>query len=100
MRQRVKKVYKQLPPHSNEAHSLTNTGEVSKPFIIAVITVAAIIILALLLLFSDQLVGKAFYTGNLNSAGAELVPENVYENQQFALKIKANTGNVMVNTIG
>lgn len=90
MKQRIKKVYKKLPPHTYEAHPVANAGQASKPFIIAVITIVAVVALTLLLLFSDQLVGKAFFTGQANSAGAELTAP-AYENQPFSLKIKANT---------
>ena len=99
MKRRIQKVYKSLPPHSNEAHPLTNTGEVSKPFVIAIITVAAIVILSLLLLFSDRLVGKAFYAGEENTAGAVLIPTTAYDNAPFSLKVQANT-DVEVSTIG
>src|SRR3989344_5036603 len=100
MKRRVKKVYKKLPPHTNEAHPFTNSGEASKPLIIGIIAIVAIIALSLLLLFSDQFVGKAFFTGEVNSAGAELIPSTVYENQPFSLKIKANTGGSQVSTVG
>ena len=55
----MKKVYKSLPPHGNEAFPVTNAGEASKPLIIAIIAIVAVVALSLLLLFSEQLVGKA-----------------------------------------
>ena len=63
MRRKTQKVYKSLPPHTNEVHPVANAGQASKPFIIAVISIVAVVALTLLLLFSDRLVGKAFYTG-------------------------------------
>ncbi|MDP3698973.1 MAG: LamG-like jellyroll fold domain-containing protein [Nanoarchaeota archaeon] len=61
--------------------------EQGKPFLIAVIAIAAVIVLSLLLLFSRQLVGKAIA---VNAAGAELVSP-AYTSQPFSLKIIANT---------
>ena len=58
VKKKIRKRYKALPPHTWEAHS-TNQGEVNKQLIIAAITVGAIIILAVLLFFSDRFVGKA-----------------------------------------
>lgn len=92
MKRRIKKVYKRLPPHTNEAHPRANEGEASKPFVIAIITIVAVVALALLLLFSEQLAGRAFFVGADNSAGAVLVAP-AYENQPFSLKVQANTGN-------
>ena len=91
MKRRVKKVYKKLPPHTNEAHPFTNSGEASKPLIIGIIAIVAIIALSLLLLFSDQFVGKA-YSGVLNSAGADLNSAKAYTNQQFSFNVSANIG--------
>lgn len=100
MKRRVRKVYKKLPPHTYEAHPVANAGEASKPLIIGIIAIVAIIALSLLLLFSDQLVGKAFFTGEeANSAGAELIPATVYEHQPFSLKVKANTGSKETNLV-
>ncbi|MDP3698968.1 MAG: myxococcus cysteine-rich repeat containing protein, partial [Nanoarchaeota archaeon] len=100
MKRRVQKVYKRLPPHTYEAHPVANAGEASKPLIIGIIAIVAVIALSLLLLFSDQIVGKAFFTGEMNSAGAEVVPSKVYENQPFSLKVKANTGGKETNVVG
>ncbi|MEK6939105.1 MAG: hypothetical protein AABX31_00100, partial [Nanoarchaeota archaeon] len=100
MKRRVKKVYKKLPPHTNEAHPVASAGEASKPLIIGIITIVAVIILSLFLLFSKQFVGKALYTGEMNSAGAEVMPTTVYENQPFSLKIKANAGAKEVSVVG
>src|SRR3989344_9539325 len=91
MRRRVKKIYKKLPPHTYEAHPFTNAGEASKPLIIGIIAIVAIIALSLLLLFSDQFVGKA-YSGVLNSAGADLNSAKAYTNQQFSFNVSANIG--------
>ena len=59
LRRRVKRIYKSLPPHTNEAFPLTNEGEANKPLIIAIIAIVALIGLSLLLFFSDTFVGKA-----------------------------------------
>ena len=92
MKRKTQKVYKSLPPHTNEAHPIANAGQASKPFIIAVITIVAVVALTLLLLFSDRLVGKAFYTGGANTAGATL-PAPAVEGQPFTVAVKANVGN-------
>ncbi|MEK6853241.1 MAG: myxococcus cysteine-rich repeat containing protein [Nanoarchaeota archaeon] len=92
MKRKTQKVYKSLPPHTNEAHPIANAGQASKPFIIAVITIVAVVALTLLLLFSDRLVGKAFYTGGANTAGASL-PSPAVEGQPFTVAVKANVGN-------
>jgi len=60
---------RKLPPHSFEAHPSANAGEVKKPFVIAIIVVVAIISLSLLLLFTDQFVGKAYLPGAVNTGG-------------------------------
>jgi Mg-chelatase subunit ChlD len=64
-----RKAYKALPPHSNEAYPMTDGGEVSKQFIIAAIAIGALAVLGLFLLFSDQLVGKAFFVPGTTQAG-------------------------------
>ncbi|MBI4147104.1 DUF4215 domain-containing protein [Candidatus Woesearchaeota archaeon] len=100
MKRRITKVYKKLPPHTNEAHPVANAGEASKPLVIGIIAIVAVVALSLLLLFSNQFVGKALFTGQeTNAAGAELIPANVYENQPFSLKVRANTG-VEVSVVG
>lgn len=58
IKQRVKRIYKSLPPHSNEAFPLTNTGEANKALIIGIIAIVAVIALSLLLFFTDTFVGK------------------------------------------
>src|SRR3990167_4475470 len=90
MKRRVKRVYKKLPPHTYEAHPVANAGEASKPLIIGIIAIVAVILLSLLLLFSkQQFAGKAFFTGEMNSAGAELTGV-AYEDEPFSLKVRAN----------
>ena len=99
MKRRVKKVYKKLPPHTYEAHPVANAGEASKPLIIGIITIVAVILLSFFLLFSkQQFAGKAFFTGEMNSAGAELTG-SAYENQSFSLKVRVNTDKE-VGTVG
>lgn len=102
MKPRIKRVYKPLPPHTYEAHPLAHRGEASKPLVIAIIAVVAVVALALLLLFSDQLVGRAYFDPTVsNSAGMELVSLTapyIYENQPFSLKVKANVAQ-QTNTI-
>ncbi len=61
------------------------TRETDKTFLIAIISIVAVVVLFLILLFADQLVGKAIA---VNSAGAELVSP-AYSNQPFSLKVSA-----------
>ena len=91
MKRRVKKVYKKLPPHTYEAHPVASAGEASKPLIIAIITIVAIILLSALLLFSKSFVGKAISAG-VTEASAELNSAKVYTNQPFSMNISANIG--------
>ncbi len=91
MKRRVKKVYKKLPPHTNEAHPVANAGEASKPLIIGIIAIVAVVALSLLLLFSNQFVGKAVYPGQAGTAGL-VYPIGVYENNDFTVQVKANVG--------
>ena len=81
---------KKLPTHSFESHPAANAGEVKKPFVIAIIVVVAIISLSLLLLFSDQFVGKAHAPGVANTAGIEDLTANAYST--FSVTVKANIG--------
>ncbi len=81
--------HKHLPPHSWEVHPTANQGEANKQLIIAVITISAIIVLGALLLFSDQIAGKAFYAGVENTAGIIEPSVPIMENTQFSLKVKA-----------
>lgn len=82
---------KALPPHSNQPHPLAQAAEIKKPFLIAIITIIAIVGLALILLFLDQFAGKAFFTGDLKTAGLE-DPGTVYTNSPLTLIVKANIG--------
>ncbi len=93
---RIKPIGKhRLPPHSNEAHPIAQAGEISKPFLIAIIAVVLIIVAALFLFFSQDLVGKAFETGKLNTAG---IPTLSTQKQSFSIPVKANIGTA--ETIG
>jgi hypothetical protein len=62
---RIGRKKKALPPHTWETHPTANQGEVNKTLIIAVVTILALVALAVLLFFSDTFVGQATfdYTG-------------------------------------
>lgn len=60
-----------------------------KTFLIAIISIVAVAVLFLLLLFSGQFVGKAFFSGQSNNAGIA-DPGTVIENQQFSLDVQVN----------
>lgn len=82
--------HRKLPPHSWEAHPSANQGEANKQLIIAVITISAIIVLGALLLFSDQIAGKAFFVPDAKFTAGIVNPEKVLENTPFSLLIKTN----------
>src|SRR3989344_8646353 len=88
MKKRKKKVSKRISPRP-----LPST-HANKSFLVAIISIIAVIALALLLLFSQQFVGKAIlqpFADAPNSAGAVL-GTSAYTDQPFSLKIKTNTG--------
>src|SRR3989339_197256 len=77
-----------VPQPSSLSHSDTK-----KPFIIALISFGAIIILVLLLFLSSQFVGKAiWYDDSSLSFGIEQPSSKIYENKPFTLTVKANLG--------
>ncbi len=63
--------------------------EADKSFLIAIISIVAVVALFLLLLYSNQFVGKAILIPN--SAGAELVSP-AYKDLPFSLKVMVNSG--------
>src|SRR3989344_5122595 len=70
-----------------KAEPAAHAKEADKTFLIAIISIVAVVALFLLLLFSGQFVGKAIA---VNAAGAELVSP-AYAGASFSLKIVANT---------
>jgi len=66
---RVVKKYKKLPPHSDEPHPIAHAGEVSKPFLISVITIVLLVLISLLLFFGDTFTGKAVYFEEFTPTG-------------------------------
>lgn len=85
-------------PSQNLATAREPVSNFEKSFLIAVIAILIILALSLLVLFSGQFVGKAFFTGQVNSAGTELVSP-AYENQPFSLKVRANTGSTETHMV-
>jgi len=70
---------KKLPPHTWEAHPIADKGEIRKPFLIAVITIVAVIALVGLLFVGKQFVGKAIEMP-VNNAGISVEsPVTVWE---------------------
>src|SRR3989344_9596195 len=78
-----------LPPSK---HSF-GQGE-SKPLIIAIIAIVAVLTLSLLLLFSDRFVGKAISFGDvpLNQAGFFLVDNTLTVEESAVLPVQVNLG--------
>ena len=66
---RVVKKYKKLPPHSDEPHPIAHAGEVSKPFLISVITIVLLVLISLLLFFGDTFTGKAVHFEEFTPTG-------------------------------
>ena len=87
------------PPQPRRKSLFQTAGEVSKPFLITIITFIAILALLVLLLFSKQFVGRALYTGLENSAGLVLVGKAV-EGEAFKAVVKANIKESKTSTIG
>jgi len=70
--------------------TLRKLGEVSRPVMITIVTVLALALLAVLLLFSSQFVGKA-YSGIEGTAGLTKIT-SANEGSQFVLSVDANIG--------
>ena len=86
-----------LPPHTWESHPRTHHGEISKPFLIAVITIATVIILILLLFVGKQFVGKAieYATPKVNQAGIFIQGGEEEVGRSFNVPVTANIYNVL-----
>jgi hypothetical protein len=72
-------------------HRLGKVAVEKKPLIIGAITIVSILLLSLLIYFSPQFVGQAYYTGIEDTAGIEQ-PGPILSNQPFTLEVKANLG--------
>lgn len=88
---RTKKKELKLPPHSNESYPLTYHGAANKPLVTAMVSIAVIIIFIILLFVGKQLVGKAFYAGDVNTAGFADIG-SVEPGDVFAAVVQANIG--------
>ncbi|GEM_PF-5888527 len=87
-----KRVYKALPPHTNQPHPIAQSGEMSKPFLIVLITILLMIVLVAFLLYKGGVVGRAFFTGETNTAGFAEPASPITENTAFPLVVRANIG--------
>ncbi len=76
----------------NQSMYLPQKNSNKKIWIIAGIAVIAILILSLFLLFSDQLAGRAFYTGDLNTAGISTPTVAIGLSDNINLEIRSNIG--------
>ncbi|MEK6969306.1 MAG: hypothetical protein AABW48_02665 [Nanoarchaeota archaeon] len=86
------------PPQPRRKSLFQTAGEVSKPFLITIITGVAILALLILLLFSKQFVGRALYTGLEGTAGLEVGP--VVEGEPFTAIVKTHIGAKQTSTLG
>lgn len=87
MKRKSKKAVRKAPRNSKTNY--LNKRNADKTFLIAIISIVAVVVLFLLLIFSDQLVGKAFFSGQSNNAGIA-DPGLVIENQPFSLDVQVN----------
>ncbi len=88
MKRRSKKsANKKLPSKKQPLHNTRR--EADKTFLIAIISIIAVVALFLLLLFSGQLVGKAFFQNQPNNAGI-VDPGVILEGKPFSLKVQVN----------
>lgn len=102
----IKKTRK-LPPHSWEPHHLADHAEANKQLIITIVSVAAIVILALAIFLAKESItaGKAIYYETdanipLNTAGIFVKSGSEFTNEQFFVPIKFNIGNQQSVAIG
>src|SRR3989344_7458972 len=72
-----------------KAEPAAHAKEADKTFLIAIISIVAVVALFLLLLFSGQFVGKAFFSGQSSNAGVA-DPGTIMENQSFSLNVQVN----------
>ena len=87
MKRRSKKVKKRLSRKSKS--TITSAREADKSFLIAIISIVAIVALFLLLLYSNQFVGKAFLQNQPNNAGVA-DPGVILVTKPFSLKVQVN----------
>ena len=100
MKKKSKKAAKKIPRKS-KSDSLPSTKEADKTFLIAIISIVAVVALFLLLLFSGQFVGKAFFTGQQSNTAGIADPGTVVENQPFSLTVQVNVpAPAKTNTVG
>jgi cysteine-rich repeat protein len=102
----IRKRYKPLPPHSWEAHSGANQGEVNKTLIIAIVTIIALVALSLFLFLKQPVVGEAItYVDDssidTNTAGFFLSNNTIdIDEDSFSVTIKANIGAAETLSLG
>ncbi|MDO8510901.1 MAG: LamG-like jellyroll fold domain-containing protein [Nanoarchaeota archaeon] len=99
MKRKSKKVVRKIPRNpktkslpktsSSPKNSSLPKKNADKTFLIAIISIVAVAVLFLLLLFSGQFVGKAFFSGQSNNAGVA-DPGTILENQPFSLTVQVN----------
>ncbi len=98
MKRKRKKVVKRLSRKSKS--TITSARKADKTFLIAIISIVAVVALFLLLLFSGQFVGKAFFTGQENNVGVA-DPGTIIENQPFSLTVQVNVpAKATTNSVG
>ena len=98
---KIIKRYKPLPLHTWEAHPKASAGGISKPFVIAIITIFALVLLSLFLFFQDQLVGKAFQTGTASIGLSGTDQERTFAaGQSVSVPIRANLGTRQTVALG
>lgn len=77
---------------------VTKPSDAKRPFIIALIIFLALILITSLLLLAPKIVGKAFYTAGLNTAGLQEISPSA--NTPFTVNVKANIGPAQTVAVG
>ena len=80
-----------LPPHTWEAHPVAQAGEANKTLVVVIISIAVIILLALLLFIGSRVVGKAIQYGTApaQEAGIFIVEGAETAGESFTVPITA-----------
>ena len=87
-----RKKYK-VPPQTNEPHPLTHPSHHRKIWVVAIVTLIAIIGIVALMFFSDTFVGRAFFTGGDDTAGVQ-GSNTLAVSETLDYHIKANIGDI------
>ena len=80
-------------------HRLGKVAVEKKPLIIGAITIVSVLLLSLLIYFSPQFVGQAYYIDTEGSAGI-VEPVGLTSNTDFSVNVGANIGTHQTVALG